>query len=331
MSRPATLSTTSAQVDTADTLPQWRVTHARDADQHAQNLSQWDQRYDQLSCGTFEGSVTELWLPKTQVFVETANRQLRQTCAAWSDSVWFGIPAAREGMISMGGRPLSANAVCIRDGGAEFDLMTAPDFNLFGIVVDRQALAAYLADITHQDLDRLLRQGDVLDLQSSLKLNLCSTLSSILADAESPVARNSTAAELQDRIFAALADILLAGKQAEDTLSRSRYQRQRIVAKVQHLLLENPEYPPSIPELCNQLHISRRALQNCFESMTGMAPLAYMRSLRLNEVRRALRQDPSGRPISNVAYAWGFNHLSQFARDYRRMFGELPSASRRTS
>ena len=65
------------------------------------------------------------------------------------------------------------------------------------------------------------------------------------------------------------------------------------------------------------------------EEITGLAPLAYIRSLRLNEVRRALRYGQGRRSVSSVAYDWGFTHLSPCAQDYRRMFGELPSASLR--
>jgi len=32
-----------------------------------------------------------------------------------------------------------------------------------------------------------------------------------------------------------------------------------------------------------------------------------------------------------VANAWGFWHMGQFARDYRRLFGELPSDTLRCS
>jgi AraC family transcriptional regulator, ethanolamine operon transcriptional activator len=69
-------------------------------------------------------------------------------------------------------------------------------------------------------------------------------------------------------------------------------------------------------------------LQNCVEDVTGLPPLAYIRCLRLNEVRRLLRSN-SARPISCIAYDWGFSHLSQFAQDYRRQFGELPSETLR--
>lgn len=33
--------------------------------------------------------------------------------------------------------------------------------------------------------------------------------------------------------------------------------------------------------------------------------------------------------MTQVAYRWGFNHLSRFAADYRRLFGEVPSQTLR--
>lgn len=321
--------TATSPPPSAQAHPLRRVTRSRDADEQAHNLSQWDQRYDQLTPGSFEGAVTELWLPRTQVFVETANRQLRQTCAAWPRSVWFGIPAARDGMMSLGGKPLSSRAVCIRDGGAEFDLLTAPDFNLFGVVVDRLAFADYLDRRNHQDLDRLLLQGDVLHLAPGRKETLIATLADILADADTPTAPAGAADALQLRIFGALADMFEQRDSAPASLSRSRLLHQQAVDKVRRYVLDHPEQPPTIPELCTHLHLSRRALQNCFEDVTGMPPLAYMRSLRLNAVRRALRYGDGLCPISRIAYDWGFTHMSQFARDYKRLFGELPSDSLR--
>ena len=311
-------------------LPLLRVTHTRahDADEHAQNLSQWDQRYDQLSSGNFEGCVTELWLPHTQVFVERANRQLRQTCAAWPESVWFGIPAAEDGQMAMGSRQLSSNSVCIRDGGAEFDLMTAPDFDLYGVVVNRAAFAEYVEANARQDLERLLRQRDVVALAPLHKANLCASLAGILTDATA--CGEEAPADLQGRIFSLMLRILEQNQGDSATLRRSQLTRQQTVTRIRAYLLENPAQPPSIPDLCERLHVSRRALQNCVEEVTGLSPLAFMRSVRLNAVRRELRED-RGEPISSIAYAWGFSHLSQFARDYRQLFGELPSESRHHS
>jgi AraC family ethanolamine operon transcriptional activator len=308
--------------------PLRRVTRARDADEHARNLSQWDQRYDQLSPGAFSGEVTELWLPNSQIFVERANQQLRQTCAAWPRSVWFGIPDMADGLMSMGGKQLSSQAVCIRDGGAEFDLLTAPDFDLFGVVVDRERFASHLSETRHLDLDRLLLQGDVRDMAPGRKEHLCRRLANILSDANSCASDEDSVLDLQGRIFEALAGVLTSQDSRPMAVSRTRIQHQQIVDKLRQRVLGRPDAPPNIAELCEQLHISRRALQNCVEDVTGLPPLAYVRCLRLNEVRRLLRSN-TARPISCIAYDWGFSHLSQFAQDYRRQFGELPSETLR--
>jgi AraC family ethanolamine operon transcriptional activator len=81
-----------------------------------------------------------------------------------------------------------------------------------------------------------------------------------------------------------------------------------------------------VPQLCARLHISRRTLQYAFDAETAMSPHAYLRSIRLNGARRALRGGPGAvSSVREAAAAWGFWNLSQFACDYRLQFGERPS------
>jgi len=304
--------------------PQFRKHRANDADEHALNLSRWNQTYDQLSPGVFAGSVTELWLPKTQVFVETANRSLRQSCAVWDQSIWFGIPAPQRGLMSLGGKELAAEAVCIRQSGADFELHTAPDFNLYGIVVEREAFGRYLESVEHYSLDNLLGPGvvqDVVHLPLVQKAGICRDIGRILHDAGTGCGESSS--QLQERIFLTLTRMLTVATPQPLRGVATRLQRQRVVEQVREFILHNPDTPIAIPDLCQRLHLSRRALQNSFEDITGLAPLAYMRALRLNAVRRQLRTASGS--VGDAAYAWGFNHLSQFAQDYRKLFGKRPS------
>jgi hypothetical protein len=54
----------------------------------------------------------------------------------------------------------------------------------------------------------------------------------------------------------------------------------------------------------------------------------YLQAHHLKGVRHALRQaDPQVTQVSDVANAWGFWHMGQLAADYRKMCGELPSAT----
>lgn len=82
----------------------------------------------------------------------------------------------------------------------------------------------------------------------------------------------------------------------------------------------------SAAELCAVAKVSERTLRRAFLEHLGMTPRAYHAALRLNGVRNELlRHAPSEVAVRDVANRWGFWHLGQFARDYRRFFGELPS------
>jgi AraC family ethanolamine operon transcriptional activator len=55
-------------------------------------------------------------------------------------------------------------------------------------------------------------------------------------------------------------------------------------------------------------------------------PLAYLKTQQLNRVYRVLRNaDFSDTMVKQVALDNGFVHLGQFSRDYKQLFGELPS------
>jgi AraC family ethanolamine operon transcriptional activator len=79
-------------------------------------------------------------------------------------------------------------------------------------------------------------------------------------------------------------------------------------------------------DLCAALGVSARRLHDAFRAVLGMSPHAYLKSRRLLLAHRALlgRMD---RPdlVKSVALAHGFWHLGHFARDYRALFGRLPS------
>lgn len=54
--------------------------------------------------------------------------------------------------------------------------------------------------------------------------------------------------------------------------------------------------------------------------------MAFLKTCRLNAVRRALKAaDSRTETVAAVAVCWGFTHPGEFAADYRRLFGELPS------
>ncbi len=98
--------------------------------------------------------------------------------------------------------------------------------------------------------------------------------------------------------------------------------RSFIVEKCHRMATAQMINVPSVTELCQRLHVSRRTIQNSFHSVAEMTPLNYLRSVRLNGVRRTLMSTRAADlSIGDAAAQWGFYHLSHFAapRDPRRL------------
>jgi AraC family ethanolamine operon transcriptional activator len=300
---------------------------AYDADEQARNLHGWNQTYDQLTAGRFVGGLTELCLDHMQVFVETTSHTLRQTCEVQEDAYWFGIPTCPEGSGRIDAQVIGGDALAFRPGGIEFELLTSAGYEIFGVVVKGDVLRRYAAEVERVGLADHLPNTEVVSISTARKERLCASLRQLLDDGAangtplSSFARNN----LQASVLASLFDVgaLSAGEQVA---MPARGRRQSIVAEAREYVLTNRERAVNVPELCERLHVSRRTLQYCFQDVLGMAPATYLRTIRLNGARRDLcNAAPASRSVQDVAAAWGFWHLSQFATDYRKLFGMLPS------
>ena len=76
--------------------------------------------------------------------------------------------------------------------------------------------------------------------------------------------------------------------------------------------------------------VSARALTHGFRAETGMAPMAYLQSVRLDRAHRdLLAADASETTVTRVAARWGFVHLGRFAAVYRARYEEPPSRTLR--
>lgn len=83
----------------------------------------------------------------------------------------------------------------------------------------------------------------------------------------------------------------------------------------------------TVGDVCAATGASWRTLDRAFKERFSVGPKAYISALRLTYVRNELSNCAPATRISDVANEWGFWHMGQFARDYRKLFGELPSAT----
>jgi AraC-like DNA-binding protein len=83
----------------------------------------------------------------------------------------------------------------------------------------------------------------------------------------------------------------------------------------------------SAVELFKQAGCSQRTLEIGFKKRFGVTPKKYIKCLRLAQVHKGLQHfDALGfESIIELAGINGFWHMGQFAADYRRIYGQLPS------
>ena len=92
---------------------------------------------------------------------------------------------------------------------------------------------------------------------------------------------------------------------------------------------ESIEAPQARTELASLAGVSVRQLERLFRRHLGHGIHRQYSSMRLERARQLLRETTL--PVLDVAIATGFTSSSQFARAYRRSFGEPPSHTRLSS
>ncbi len=80
--------------------------------------------------------------------------------------------------------------------------------------------------------------------------------------------------------------------------------------------------PIRVDELASMANMSPSSFHQHFKAVTAMSPVQYQKKLRLTEARQLLLA--RGADAASAAYRVGYQSVSQFSREYARMFGAPP-------
>lgn len=85
--------------------------------------------------------------------------------------------------------------------------------------------------------------------------------------------------------------------------------------------IDKPDF--SVEDFSREMCMSRKALYNKILSLTGKAPLEFIRSIRIKRAAQLLEK--SGMTIAEIAYDVGFNNPKNFTKYFKEEFKVLPS------
>ncbi|WP_158636035.1 AraC family transcriptional regulator [Tsukamurella sputi] len=111
----------------------------------------------------------------------------------------------------------------------------------------------------------------------------------------------------------------------------ARPARPRFISRAVDLIESDPASPHTVADLAQAAGTSVRSLQSAFAEYLGLSPMEYLRRVRLSrahaDLERATAAD--GLSVANIAYRWGFGHVSRFASVYAARYGRSPSQTLR--
>ena len=190
------------------------------------------------------------------------------------------------------------------------------------------ALGRWYPDIP----DALLKRGGGMRVGRVEQVRLRNLLTAVMeavVDASGPLAgmrsREVLETELLEEFLRALRS---GGGTMAESPTRRAAGRLRHLRQAREFIRSSAHEATRVSDLSRALQMSERGVEVLFRESLGIPPSVFIRHQRLHGVRRALLESGPGLgAVKGTALEWGFWHMGHFSRNYRKLFGESPSAT----
>jgi AraC-like DNA-binding protein len=212
---------------------------------------------------------------------------------------------------------------------AELESLSVPGFSVYTLSLRSDLFDVVAESLELPSLDSLRRGAETVELPHQTMRELRHSARELCMQVQAEPSWLSRSG-LQARLSVDLPRQLLLSIAAQRGLEEQApaHQKGRALRRALDYLAQRSAEVVSVTELCRQVGVSERTLRRAFLEAFGVPPKTYLTTIRLRAARAELQMSRPGEvKISDIANHWGFWHMGQFAADYRRRFGELPSVT----
>jgi transcriptional regulator GlxA family with amidase domain len=118
-----------------------------------------------------------------------------------------------------------------------------------------------------------------------------------------------------------------AGQLPFARLAPTRQGEDALIADCQAWVADNYQRPSPVAAMVQRSGLAERSFNRRFQAATGMSPMEYVLTLRLEEAKQML--EAGDEPVEAVALALGYEDASFFSRLFRRKVGLTPAQYRK--
>ena len=304
-----------------------------DFDEFANAVRAWDLDFRQLDRGKSTPEFAQVIGSDVLFSYARFNRHYHQQGSTPPGMRTFALLEDAVSGVHWFGREVTPSSLMCFPASRNLESVSRPDFEVYTLSFSEALLNKTAVAIGLLDLGNIMREQDrVASCDPLLIQQLRNHLRKIRSFAQhsplyvsNPELNQALENELPVLILTVLSNSLDVNKSKP-----AQWKKQLALKKAREYLSEFPNEFISVNVLCEYADVSLRTLESAFKEYYGVTPKNYLKATRLNGVYKELRKhNPQLSSITDIANKWGFWHMGQFAADYKRLFGELPSATRR--
>ena len=297
-----------------------------DIDEFNQSTRGWQVDFRQLDRGPIACDLVQVVAADLMLTRVIFDRRLDQQGVAPSKAITFAVPNPAAPRIVWRSQSVPPGSMIIYQPGSEINGASRPGFEVLTLTISVPLFEAAcvgagrpdLVDAAHT-LEIVTPAADALGRFLAAMQRIARHFSLQPGRSDSPRAH----ADLHGALVSLALVALASGRPSP--AGRTNLLRTRVIRRALDVLADSSGEPVTVTALCEAARVSERTLQYAFREHFDVSPKQYLQATRLDGVRKELRRQGPTATIADIANDWGFWHMGQFAKDYRRHFGELPS------
>jgi len=298
-------------------------------DEFREAVKGWTVDFRQLEPGVLKSDIFQTQIGP--IFFTDVRFSLRlDQCGAPPPGCWsFGFLGAASSSLVWRGREVPESSVVLYGPQTPIDAVSLPGFKARILSVSEEKISKLFGLVELPDPGDLYEGGEILRCDRQAVEDLFSFLNNTR---KTCLTRASGGPQLsnEDSLLELLGH-LGAVMRSHVRASTPRYRvRDKAVRKAREFVEDRRWDRVTVGDLCRISGVSIRTLEYGFRELFGITPETYLKIRRLNNVHNELiRSEPGNIRVTDVANRWDFWHMGDFAADYRKLFGELPSETLR--
>lgn len=287
----------------------------------------WDVEFTQLERGQMVGCIEQVTSPDTNITRVRMSRAARQQASSPPGLLTFILSPAQPNWMQWCGQSVAPDSLLMHSPNSDVDLLSPSEWTVCPISIQEDKLLQIASRLERQETLGALRNHHSLRPENRQQVaELRVSISRILDfyhRSPGDDAFNRAGAHLIVELFEDL--VMLLPSESVNTPLRDRSRTLKLALDYIHSAASEAI---TVGKVCEAVGVSWRTLDRSFREHLGVNPKTCIKTIRLQGVRRELANSTGETGyVADAANNWGFWHMGDFSRDYRREFGVLPSTT----